>query len=359
MANNRRTFRLDRSAVDEDVPQHHQALAKELFDALPYFNGEGSDALAKFELFEGIVRNWLPSIPVERQDHFARRVAQKLYGRAKRLVEHVELTSVEDILLTLAKKLKRGDPYINWQKKLASAVPKESENIEDFYFRLSDMIRYIELNAPEDDREVVKRTFEKTAATTLYEYLPDYLRCLCKIRKAETLDRMYAAIESDAHRKPNRRRTVDEDAPVVGEAFPPALEYYRRPGPPGLEGNRHYPQMPRPSWEYDDRGNYRDHQRTLVYQDTSSFAVTPTHDSYFTPTDQEMYYDFIEGHSGPHQGSAFTFGATEPRYSYQYNNHPLRSYSRPPINNRYHPGVLGPTRKTVHYADDEDSEEAK
>ncbi|KAH0539996.1 hypothetical protein KQX54_010963 [Cotesia glomerata] len=179
------------------------------------------------------------------------------------------------------------------------------------------MIRYIELNAPEDDREVVKRTFEKTAATTLYEYLPDYLRCLCKIRKAETLDRMYAAIESDAHRRPNHRRTADENVPVVGEAFPPALEYYRRPGPPGLEGNRHYPQMPRPFREYDDRGNYRDHQRTLVYQDTAPFAVTPTHDSYFTPTDHEMYYDFIEGHSGPHQVSAFTFGATEPRYPYQ------------------------------------------
>ncbi|KAH0540077.1 hypothetical protein KQX54_012273 [Cotesia glomerata] len=90
------------------------------------------------------------------------------------LVEHVELGSVEDILLVLGRKLKRGDLYITWQKNLAAAAPKDTENIEDFYYRLSEMVCRIELNAPEADRAVVRRTFEKTAATTLYEYLPDF-----------------------------------------------------------------------------------------------------------------------------------------------------------------------------------------
>ncbi|KAH0561035.1 hypothetical protein KQX54_011565, partial [Cotesia glomerata] len=246
----RRTFRIDASINEENLNAQIQTLAKELHDALPYFNGEGPNAVKDFELFDEIVRNWLPSIPADKQDFFARRVAQKLYGRAKRLVEHVELSSVEDILLVLGRKLKRGDPYITWQKNLAAATPKDSENIEDFYYRLSEMVRRIELNAPEDDRPVVKRTFEKTAATTLYEYLPDFLRCLCKIKKAETLDDMYKAIENDAYRRPERRRPTRDDGLIPGETLPPSVEFHRRSG---QDGNRHYPQMPRSSRDYDDR----------------------------------------------------------------------------------------------------------
>ncbi|KAH0553364.1 hypothetical protein KQX54_002236 [Cotesia glomerata] len=224
----RRTFRVDTSIAEKNLTTQIQTLAKELHDALPYFNGEGPTAVKDFELFDGIVRNWLPSIPVDKQDFFARRVAQKLYRRAKRLVEHVELASVEDILLVLGRKLKRGDPYITWQKNLAAASPKEPENIEDFYYRLSEMVTRIELNAPEADRAVVKRTFEKTAATTLYEYLPDFLRCLCKIKRAETLDDMYKAIENDAYRRPERRRATRDDGLIPGETLPPSVEFHRR-----------------------------------------------------------------------------------------------------------------------------------
>ncbi|KAH0549699.1 hypothetical protein KQX54_012745 [Cotesia glomerata] len=124
----RRTFRIDASINEELLKTQIQTLAKELHDALPYFNGEGPNAVKDFKLFDGIVRNWLPSIPADNQDFFARRIAQKLYGRAKRLVEHVELGSVEDILLVLGRKLKRGDPYITWQKNLAAAAPKDTEN---------------------------------------------------------------------------------------------------------------------------------------------------------------------------------------------------------------------------------------
>ncbi|KAH0562930.1 hypothetical protein KQX54_001504, partial [Cotesia glomerata] len=262
----RRTFRVDTSINEENLNAQIQTLAKELHDALPYFNGERPNAVKDFELFDGIVRNWLPSIPADNQDFFARRIAQKLYGRAKRLVEHVELGSVEDILLVLGRKLKRGDPYITWQKNLAAAAPKDTENIEDFYYRLSEMVRRIELNAPEADRAVVKRTFEKTAATTLYEYLPDFLRCLCKIRRAETLNDMYLAIENDAYRRPERRRPMRDDGLIPGESLPPSVEFHRRSG---QDGNRHYPQMPRPSGDYDDRGNYRELPRTLAYQEYS------------------------------------------------------------------------------------------
>ncbi|CAG5096907.1 Protein of unknown function [Cotesia congregata] len=238
------TFRVDTSIAEDNLTPRIQTLAKELHDALPYFNGEGQFAVKDFELFDGIVRNWLPSIPADKQDFFARRIAQKLYGRAKRLVEHVKLTSVEDILLVLGRKLKRSDPYITWQKNLAAAVPQDSENIEDFYYRLSEMIRRIELNAPEADKDVVKRTFEKTAATTLYEYLPDFLRCLCKIRRAETLDDMYKTIKNDAYRRPERRRAMRDDGLIPGESIPPSVEFYRRSK---QDGNRHYPQMPRSS----------------------------------------------------------------------------------------------------------------
>ncbi|KAH0561049.1 hypothetical protein KQX54_011802, partial [Cotesia glomerata] len=226
----RRTFRIDASINKELLKTQIQTLAKELHDALPYFNGEGPNAVKDFELFDGIVRNWLPSIPADNQDFFARRIAQKLYGRTKRLVEHVELGSIEDILLVLGRKLKRGDPYITWQKNLAAAAPKDTENIEDFYYRLSEMVRRIELNAPEADRAVVKRTFEKTAATTLYEYLPDFLRCLCKIRRAETLNDMYLAIENDAYRRPERRRSMRDDGLIPGESLPSSVEFHRRPG---------------------------------------------------------------------------------------------------------------------------------
>ncbi|KAH0549599.1 hypothetical protein KQX54_010844, partial [Cotesia glomerata] len=220
MAN--RTFRVDTSIAEDSVTAQIQTLAKELHDALPYFNGEGPTAVRDFELFDGIVRNWLPSITADKQDLFARRIAQKLYGRAKRLAEHVELASVEDILLVLGRKLKRGDPYIMWQKNLATAVLKDTKNIEDFYYRLSEMVTCIELNAPEADKAVVKRTFEKTAATTLYEYLLDFLRCLCKIKRAETLDDMYKAIENDAYRRPERRRAMRDDGLIPGEALPPS-----------------------------------------------------------------------------------------------------------------------------------------
>ncbi|KAH0535173.1 hypothetical protein KQX54_014581, partial [Cotesia glomerata] len=265
------TFRVDTSIAEDNLTPQIQMLAKELHDALPYFNGEGPTAVKDFELFDGIVRNWLPSIPVEKQDFFARRIAQKLYGRAKRLVEHVELASVEDILLVLGRKLKRGDPYITWQKNLAAAAPTESENIEDFYYRLSEMVTRIELNAPEADRAVVKRTFEKTAANTLYEYLPDFLRCLCKIKKAETLDNMYKAIENDAYRRPERRRAMRDDGLPPGESLPPSVEVHRRSR---QDGNRHYPQMPRSSREYDDRGNYRELPRTLMYQEYGQTPMT-------------------------------------------------------------------------------------
>ncbi|KAH0540098.1 hypothetical protein KQX54_012681, partial [Cotesia glomerata] len=224
----RRTFRVDTSINEENLNAQIQTLAKERHDALPYFNGEGPNAVKDFELFDGIVRNWLPSIPADNQDFFARRIAQKLYGRAKRLVEHVELGS----------------------KNLAAAAPKDTENIEDFYYRLSEMVRRIELNAPEADRAVVKRTFEKTAATTLYEYLPDFLRCLCKIKRAETLNDMYLAIENEAYRRPERRRPMRDDGLIPGESLPPSVEFHRRSG---QDGNRHYPQMPRPSRDYDDR----------------------------------------------------------------------------------------------------------
>ncbi|KAH0534949.1 hypothetical protein KQX54_010709 [Cotesia glomerata] len=242
----RRTFRVDTSINEENLNAQIQTLAKELHDALPYFNGEGPNAVKDFELFDGIVRNWLPSIPADNQDFFAR--------------------SVEDILLVLGRKLKRGDPYITWQKNLAAAAPKDTENIEDFYYRLSEMVRRIELNAPEADRAVVKRTFEKTAATTLYEYLPDFLRCQCKIRRAETLNDMYLAIENDAYRRPERRRPMRDDGLIPGESLPPSVEFHRRSG---QDGNRHYPQMPRPSRDDDDRGNYRELPRTLAYQEYS------------------------------------------------------------------------------------------
>ncbi|KAH0556685.1 hypothetical protein KQX54_001622 [Cotesia glomerata] len=267
----RSTFRIDAFINEELRKTQIQTLAKELYDALPYFNGEGPNAVKDFELFDGIVRNWLPSIPADNQDFFARRIAQKLYGRAKRLVEHVELGSVEDILLVLGRKLKRGDPYITWQKNLAAAAPKDTENIEDFYYRLSEMVRLIELNAPEADRAVVKCIFEKTAATTLYEYLPDFLRCLCKIRRAETLNDMYLAIENDAYRRPERRRSMRDDGLIPGESLPPSVESHRRPG---QDGNRHYPQMPRSSRDYDDRGNYRELPRTLAYQEYSQSPRT-------------------------------------------------------------------------------------
>ncbi|KAH0539985.1 hypothetical protein KQX54_010800, partial [Cotesia glomerata] len=240
MAN--RTFRVDTSIAEDSLTPQIQTLAKELHDALPYFNGEGPTAEKDFELFDGI-----------------------------RLVEHVELASVEDILLVLGRKLKRGDPYITWQKNLAAAVPKDTENIEDFYYRLSEMVTRIELNAPEADKAVVKRTFEKTAATTLYEYLLDFLPCLCKIKRAETLDDMYKAIENDAYRRPERRRAMRDDGLIPGEALPPSVEFYRRSG---QDGNRRYPQMPRASQDYDDRGNYRELPRTLTYQEYGQAPMT-------------------------------------------------------------------------------------
>ncbi|KAH0535080.1 hypothetical protein KQX54_013088 [Cotesia glomerata] len=259
----RRTFCVDTSLNEENLNAQIQTLAKGLHDALPYFNGEGPTTVKDFELFDGILRNWLPSIPADNQDFFARRIAHKLFGRAKRLVEHVELASVEDILLVLGRKLKRGDPYITWQKNLAATAPKDSENIKDFYFRSSEMIPRIELNASEADNAMVKRTFEKTAATTLYEYLPNFLRCLCKIRRAETLDDMYKTIENDAYRRPERRRAIRDDGLIPGELLPPSVEFHRRSGP---DDNRYYPQMPRSSRDYDDRGNYRELPRTLTYQ---------------------------------------------------------------------------------------------
>ncbi|KAH0540139.1 hypothetical protein KQX54_013214 [Cotesia glomerata] len=67
----RRTYRIDASINEELLKTQIQTLAKELHDALPYFNGEGPNAVEDFELFDGIIRNWLPSIPADNQDFFA------------------------------------------------------------------------------------------------------------------------------------------------------------------------------------------------------------------------------------------------------------------------------------------------
>lgn len=53
----------------------------------------------------------------------------------RKLIENVELASLKDILLVLGWKLKRGNRYITWQNSLATAAPKDSKNIGDFYYR--------------------------------------------------------------------------------------------------------------------------------------------------------------------------------------------------------------------------------
>ncbi|KAH0546601.1 hypothetical protein KQX54_011987 [Cotesia glomerata] len=60
-----RPFRLETSLADEKIEPHHLSLAKEMFEALPYFNGEGSNAIRDFKVFEGIVRNWLTAVESE------------------------------------------------------------------------------------------------------------------------------------------------------------------------------------------------------------------------------------------------------------------------------------------------------
>lgn len=172
-------FRMNTTMADDEIPIAHLTLAKEIFDSLPYFNAEGKNAVKDFDKFEGIVRGWLGSIPRENQSHFMHRIAQRLYGRARQMLEGVDLYTVEDILNRLSKKIKKGDPFIVWTRELHNATPRDGATIEDFHYHLKSILEKIERNAPLADKEAVMRSIEKTAAAIFHEHLPDYARCLC------------------------------------------------------------------------------------------------------------------------------------------------------------------------------------
>lgn len=152
---------------------------------------------------------------------------------------------------------------------MSSVAPDEGEILEDFYYRLRDILQGINDTAPAGDRDVVNRTFELSAAHTLHEYLPDYLKCLCKIQKANTLDEIYL-IESEVQRFPiHRRQSSSDDSSRPRNPNPPADYFgrpaseYRRPQP--LRGPR-----------YDDQGNYANQGRVLAYQqDGLAHSVYP------------------------------------------------------------------------------------
>ncbi|CAG5096654.1 Protein of unknown function [Cotesia congregata] len=127
--------------------------------------------------------------------------------------------------------------------------------------------------------------------------------------------------------------------------------------------------MPRSSREYSDRGNYRVLPRTITYQEYGQAPMTiasgPIHSTdYYEDPFPDLYED---GHYGPGyqreqqmMGSTFAFGTERnpqygPRAQNYYQPRTFQNYNQ----NRYHPGVIGPTRRTVRFEEDEDSEEAE
>ncbi|KAH0549723.1 hypothetical protein KQX54_013061 [Cotesia glomerata] len=306
---------------DEKIEPHHLSLAKEMFEALSYFNGERANAIRDFEVFEGIVRNWLTVIPLDHQQHFAHRLTQRIHGRARRMIEHMDLTTVEDILRKLATKLKKGDPYLLWQKKLASASPEEGENIEDFYYRLRNILQGISDTAPEADKEVVRRTFELSAAHSLYEHLPDFLKCLCKIQKSKTLDEIFKAVESESYQYPNRRHPA-YDEPSRARILPPGSDYFGKSGP-----GQHRSQPSRGP-RYDDQGNYLNQGRVLAYQEAN---LAPYDDYYYYDTYPDNVYESplvtsTLAYAQDHRAQGYR---TYPRPILQNTNHSYPSHQIP------------------------------
>ncbi|KAH0533805.1 hypothetical protein KQX54_001671 [Cotesia glomerata] len=225
-----RPFRLETSLADEKIEPHHLSLAKEMFEALPYFNGEGANAIRDFEVFEGIVRNWLTVIPLDHQQHFAHRLTQRIHGRARRMIEHTDLTTVEDILRKLATKLKKGDPYLLWQKKLASASQEGRRKHRRFYYRLRDILQGISDTAPEADKEVVRRDFRTISRSLLIRASPG-------LPEMSVLRRTIFGLES-----------YHQDQIIFGKSGPGQHRSQPSRGP-----------------RYDDQGNYLNQGRVLAF----------------------------------------------------------------------------------------------
>ncbi|XP_057335386.1 uncharacterized protein LOC130674138 [Microplitis mediator] len=211
--NERPLIRLDATLHDANTPPTQYDMAKDLYRELPNLDGEGPTCEQDFIELYAIVQSWLPCILPDHHNMFVAKIAKRISGRAKNIIEYTPIHSVEELLDALGERFRHGDPALIWHKRLAAASPKDGETIEDFYFRLRRMIKGLEAALPAENRDAIMSQQEKVAFDLLYSALPDLPKCLARLKNPRTLEELHKAIKEERTReylRPPRKRDFNE-----------------------------------------------------------------------------------------------------------------------------------------------------
>lgn len=191
------------TTIREEAEKDHYHITREIEENLPIFTG---DSEVSFEEFDRRLKDWLHLIPDNNQQPFIGRILRKLQGRARHVVEDMEIRSVTEFMNVLRSHFKLGNPLRVSLSKLTTARRGNYEAVESCYYRLRSILRKIQAAVPEEDRGATMNQAHQLTLDAFFESLPDYLKCLASIAKYTTLTALFEAIQEQAIKYDNNMR---------------------------------------------------------------------------------------------------------------------------------------------------------